>query len=159
MNKKLKNEKKEQKEECQKCAELLKKCNEMEEGWKRSVADFANFKKRSEEEKNLIMNVAKAEVVLSFLPMYDSLQRALETDLENKEGINKVIQMFESIMNSYQIEKIVTGKDFDPKWCEAIGFVDGNKENDGQVAQVVENGFKTGESVIKPAKVLLFKQK
>jgi len=129
----------------------------MEENWKRSIADFVNYKKRSEEEKKAILNIAKAEVVLSFLPLYDSLRRAVESSELNQDGLQKVMQMFDVILKKYEIEKIEAGVEFDPKWCEAVGFKEGNKDNNGQIAEVVESGFKSGEQLIKPARVLLYK--
>ncbi len=159
MTKKVKKDEKKVKQECLQCNENLKKYQEMEENWKRSVADFANFKKRSEEERGMIMNVAKAEVVLSFLPVYDSLLRALEMQDVNKDGLEKVLQMFLGLLKNYNIEKIEVENDFDPSVCEAIGFVEGNSDNDGKIAQVVETGFKTEDSVIKPARVMIYKEK
>ncbi|HPH79030.1 MAG TPA: nucleotide exchange factor GrpE [bacterium] len=150
-------QKEKDKAECQKCIELGKLCQEMEENWKRSIADFVNYKKRSEEEKKAILNIAKAEVVLSFLPLYDSLRRAVESSELNQDGLQKVMQMFDVILKKYEIEKIEAGVEFDPKWCEAVGFKEGNKDNNGQIAEVVESGFKSGEQLIKPARVLLYK--
>ncbi len=144
---------------CESCDESLQKCQEMEENWKRQVAEFANYKKRTEEEKGAILNVAKAEVVVSFLPMYDSLNRAMNAEELDMEGLEKVSQMFEGILKGYEIEKIDLSGGFDPSICEAIGFAEGDKDNDGQIAEVVETGFRAGEFIVKPAKVLIYKKK
>jgi molecular chaperone GrpE len=144
-------------QDCQKCLELLKKCQEFEENWKRTGADFANYKKRSEEEKKAILNIAKAEVVLAFLPLYDSLRRAIDSNPVNQDGLIKVMQMFDTVLKSYEVEKIEIGTEFDPAWCEAVGFKTGDKENNGQIAELVETGFKSGDQLIKAARVLLYK--
>ncbi|MBU0648310.1 nucleotide exchange factor GrpE [Patescibacteria group bacterium] len=143
-----------------KIKELEDKYRQMEENWKRSQADFSNFKKRAEGEKELILNIAKAEVVLSFLPVYDGCMRAMEVvDDKNKDGVKKIIKAFESILEKYSICKIDIddNEGFDPKKAEAVGYVAGEKDQEGQVASIVEMGFTMGDQVIRPAKVIVYK--
>ena len=137
---------------------LKDRCKELEEGWKRSQADFLNYKKRSEEERNSVMAFARIEVVLSMLPVYDSCQRAIEMIEGNKEGLLKIIESFESILKGYDIEPVRLANDvFDANLAEAIGFEKGNKDQDGKIAKVVETGFKLGDRLIRPSKVILYK--
>lgn len=149
--------KKKVEEKCD-CKLLQEKATELEEILKRTQADFVNYKKRSEGEKKQILNLAKAEVVLSFLPLYDVLLRAEKMSNETAEGMKKIIQMFETILNNYEIKKIEIDENvFDPALAEAIGFKDGTKEQNGKIAEVVETGFKIGDQTIRPAKVLIYK--
>lgn len=133
------------------------KVKELEEALKRSQADFANFKRRSQEEKKGIMSLAKIEVILSILPIYESCRRAVDAD-DCTEGLRKILESFDNVLKNHQIEKIDLDMDkFDPTLAEAVGFKDGDKDNNGKIAEVVEVGFMMGDEVVKPAKVLIFK--
>lgn len=136
--------------------ELEKKCLELEEGWKRTQAEFLNYKQRTEKEKEELADYVRAEVVQTMLPVYDNLRRGHEM-VEDKQGYEMVMKSFLDILkNNYGIEPIDCGKDFDANVCEAIGFKE-DKGKSGEIAAVVETGFCLGDKVVRPAKVLLFK--
>ncbi len=138
--------------------ELTQKCQEMEDGWKRSQADFANYKRRSEEEKKIYFEVAKGETVESFLPVYDSVKRACLSPGDNADGLNKIINSFEMVLKMHGIEKIEIGDDFNPELAEALGQVDNDDKNKtGKIAAVVEDGFKMGEKIVRPVRVMIYK--
>mgnify|MGYP000914549422 CR=1 FL=1 len=139
--------------------ELKKKCLELEESWKRSVADFANFKKRSEEEKRLIFDVVRADVASSFLPVYDSISRGLQSGSSKDDGLEKIMRVFETVLKSHGIEKVTLDlKKFDPELAEAVGYMDNDdKKKSGQIAAVVEEAFGMGSKIIRPAKVMIFR--
>jgi len=136
--------------------ELEQKCQELEEGWKRTQAEFLNYKNRTEKEKQELADYIRAEVVQTMLPVYDNLRRGHEM-VEDKAGYEMVMKSFLDILkNSYGMEPIDCGKDFDANVCEAIGFKE-DKGKSGEIAAVVETGFQMGDKIVRPAKVLLYK--
>ncbi|MFA4930519.1 MAG: nucleotide exchange factor GrpE [Patescibacteria group bacterium] len=138
--------------------DLVEKCRQLDESLKRSQADFANYKRRSEEERKGLLSLAKMEVVLSFLPVYESCRRAAVVLGNEGDGVKMILDSFENILHSYSIKKMGPDMDtFDPHLAEAVGFKEGNKANNGKVAEVVEMGFMMEDQVIKPAKVLIYK--
>jgi molecular chaperone GrpE len=141
-----------------KSEELLAKIAELEEAFKRERADFINYKRRTDEERVALMKMAKAEVALTFLPVYDSVARALEmTTAEEREGLEKIVRIFEEVLLTQGISKIDLSGGFNPEYCEAMGFAPGTPENNGQIAKVVETGFSLHGTVIRPAKVTIYK--
>jgi len=137
-------------------AVLEEKCRELEEGWRRTQAEFLNYKTRTEKEKMELADFIRAEVVRDILPIYDNLRRGCQM-VADKTGYEMVINAFLDLLkNKYQIVPMDCGKDFDTQRCEAIGLTEGEGKS-GEIAEVVETGFVCGEKIIRPAKVLIYK--
>lgn len=125
----------------------------------RVQADFNNYRRRSEEGRGEILDLAKQEVVMQVLPLLDNIDRALghlPEDLKNNpwaEGVAKVAQQSQDILKSLGVEKIASlGQHFDHNLHEAISMEDGDGE-DEVVVEELQPGYKIGERIIRPAMV------
>lgn len=148
---------------------LKEKIQELEDGWKRTQADFVNYKNRVMAEKNEWARVMKFDALLDILPVYDNLERAFthlssdakqtaenDKDLQNwLLGIEYVKKQFCEKLQLLGLEKINTdGIQFDPNSMEAVGTDDGQE---GIVLHEVESGWKADDKIVRPAKVIVGK--
>jgi molecular chaperone GrpE len=127
------------------------------DNWKRTQADFINYKRRSEQEKEDTIKFGNTMLLLELLPVLDDLQRALESVPEDisevpwVEGIRLIERKFNKCLESQGVTIIKTvGEKFDPKLHEAVQHVDGE---DGMIIQELRKGYKLYDRVIRPAMV------
>jgi molecular chaperone GrpE len=124
----------------------------------RARADFENYKKRSVREGHEAVVRGKAEVGKAVLPALDSLERALGAAGDGlAEGVALVHKELQSALAAAGIEPIdPAGEVFDPNLHEALSSrppADG--EEAGMVAEVVQRGYRLGETLIRPARVVV----
>ena len=127
--------------------------------WQRSAADFANFKRRVEEERAEQARFANAAMVINVLPVFDDLERAIGTvdaqlaGLNWVQGIEAIYRKFERLLEAMSVKEIeAAGQRFDPARHEAIGQGPGPE---GQVLHVAQKGYLLGERVLRPAMVIV----
>lgn len=125
----------------------------------RMVAEFDNYKKRITREQDLRRDQMYADVLRELLPVLDDFDRALEMDIEQEnaffEGIKLVYQSFRDILGGMGLEEIeAEGREFDPRYHEAMGTVESDEE-EGQIAYVVLKGYKYNDIVVRPARVMV----
>jgi len=127
------------------------------DNWKRTQADFVNYKRRAEQEKEDTVKFGNSMLLLSLLPVLDDLQRALESipaDIKNMpwvEGIRLIERKFSSSLESQGVKVIPTeGEAFDPNVHEAAMHVEGA---DGMIVKELQKGYKIHDRVIRPAMV------
>jgi molecular chaperone GrpE len=127
------------------------------DNWKRTQADFVNYKRRAEQEREDTVKFGNSMLLLSLLPVLDDLQRALESipaDIKNMpwvEGIRLIERKFSSSLESQGVKVIPTeGEAFDPNVHEAAMHVDGA---DGMIVKELQKGYKIHDRVIRPAMV------
>ncbi len=152
-------------------AESLKKALEQERAkaseylasWQRVQADFSNFKKRTEKEKEENARFANAQLVASLLPVIDDLERALDsiseklTGLTWVDGIRLIYRKLLAILEAQGLSRIeAKGKDFDPSLHEAVLYEEGQE---GKVLAELQKGYKFHDRVIRPAMVKVGKGK
>lgn len=134
------------------------------DGWKRSAADFENFKKRQEQETKEVLQFAKEVTVVKLLPTLDSIQQALyhipeiadEKLTVWKQGIDSLLKQLDSALGSLGVKKIeAVGKKFDPHYHEAIREVPG--EEDQIVMEETQTGYEINGKVIRPSQVVISK--
>lgn len=157
IKKKLKKEKKKNKKT--EVEELKEKLDEATNGWKRALADYENFKKRSDEDKRELVQYASENLILEILPVLDNFEnayKALPKDLEGNnwaEGIKYIKVQLRDVLKNNQIEELKTvGEKFDPEVHEAIEKVK-SKDKKNMVIEEVVKGYKMGNKVIRVAKV------
>ncbi|MEW6568525.1 MAG: nucleotide exchange factor GrpE [Chloroflexota bacterium] len=130
------------------------------DGWQRSRADFLNYKKRVEREMETAHAAAAASILSRQLVILDDLERALKERPNLPEidawtaGLELIYRKLQGILESEGVEPIpAKGELFDPAVHEAITFehVDGHRE--GEVIDVIEQGYKLGDRVLRAAKV------
>jgi molecular chaperone GrpE len=127
------------------------------DGWQRAKADYVNSLKRFEEEKKGLVELGKLKAAMAFLPAIDSLERAKGT-LSNEslpEGFAGIIKQLETATKDLGLAQFgMVGEKFDHNLHEAFGQETTDvEEEDDTVTAILEPGWKSGENVIRPAKV------
>jgi molecular chaperone GrpE len=130
---------------------------EYKDGWQRSVADFQNYKRRVDAEKAETYQTAVGNIIKSYLPVLDDLERALSArpaDLAWADGIELIGRKLQSILEAEGLKRIETeGQMFDPNFHEAVSQEPSENHTSGQIIAVVRNGYMLGDKVIRPAMV------
>lgn len=132
----------------------------------RLVAEFNNFRRRSEQERLSAWSRAQADLVGRFLDVLDDLQRVAELDLSSAsvdaimEGIDLVERKFARSLEDAGVEMIdPAGQSFDPERMEAMMRVPAeSEEHVDQVAQVFQKGYTLKGTLVRPARVSVFTQ-
>ena len=130
------------------------------EGWQRTQAEFANYRKRQEAERQQWVQMSNAALIAKILPILDDLERAEKTlppGLERLtwiEGIFLIKRRLEMILEAEGVRPIETeGKTFDPLYHEAVTYEEVEGYEDGQIIGEVQRGYMLGDRVIRPALV------
>lgn len=126
---------------------------------KRVMAEFENYKKRSSKEKETLYHSLLADIIASFLPVLDNLEKAVQvktTDENMKQGIELVVKQIQDIFTKFGVEKIETvGKTFDPEVHEAVSNVQDETLGEKIVKEEFRTGYKLGLKVIRHAMVVV----
>ena len=155
------NEKTEKKEEKKQNKEMVpkKEYDELDDRYKRILAEFENFKKRSGKEREGLYNSILSDVVEVILPVLDNLENAakVETkDEEYKKGVELVLKQFRDVLSSKGIEEIKTvGETFDPELHEAVSSFQDENLGVQEIAQEYRKGYKIGNRVIRHSMVVV----
>lgn len=143
-------------------SELLKTKQELEETtdrFKRIMAEFENFKKRSSKEREGLYNSLVADIIASFLPVQDNLEKAISSKTEDesfRQGIELVTKQISDIFKKFGVEEIETcGKPFDPELHEAVSNVQDDTLGEKIVKEEFRKGYKIGTKVIRHAMVVV----
>ena len=123
----------------------------------RICAEYDNFRKRTQKEKEALYREVKAESLKAFLPVYDNLLRALAQPTEDTayaKGVEMIMAQFNSTMEKLGVEKIESlGQTFDPAFHNAVMHVDDEEKGENEIVEVFQEGFKLGDKVIRFAMV------
>ena len=146
------------------CTELEEKENllkEKEERYLRMYAEFENYKKRTEKEKQNTALYAKADVVEMLLPVIDSMENAIaiETADENlKQGISLMFEQVRIFLEKNGVEEIgKVGEEFNPELHDAISIQEVENANSGEIISVFRKGYKIKDRIIRHAMVIVAK--
>ena len=127
--------------------------------WQRSAADFQNFKRRVEQEREDVARLASAAFIFNLLPLIDDLERALQSvdahlaGLTWVDGVRLIHRKFQALLELNGVEEITAdGETFDPTLHEAVMFGEGEE---GKVLSVVQKGYKLAGRVLRPAMVVV----
>ena len=156
---KEKNEKHDKKEK--KHNEMVPKqdYDELDDRFKRILAEFENYKKRSSKERDGLYNSILSDVIEVMLPVVDNLENAakVETADENyKQGIELVLKQFKDVLKSKGVEEIkALGETFDPELHEAVGSIQDESLGEKEIAQEYRKGYKIGNRVIRHSMVVV----
>ena len=133
----------------------------------RGQADFANFRKRADEEKLELLGNAKSQVILRILPALDDIERAMgqapaegsETDNGWLEGFRLIERKLNSILEGEGLQRIeAEGLAFNPWEHEIVSYLDVPKRKEGEVLEVTRQGYKMNGKVLRPAQVVVVKK-
>lgn len=123
----------------------------------RVCAEYDNFRRRSQKEKESLYCDIKADTLLKFLPVYDNLVRALNQPTEDeayRKGVEMIMNQFVATMEKLGVEKIESlGHSFDPNFHNAVMHVDDEEKGENEIVEVFQEGFKIGDKVIRFAMV------
>ena len=151
--KKAKKEKKEEPKEPDYKAEL----NGANDRYLRLLAEYDNYRKRSQKEKDSLYGDIRADVVSKFLPVYDNLERALKTSTEDeayRKGVEMIMTQFCTTLEKLGVTPIeCLGEKFDPALHNAVMHVDDEEKGENEIVEVFQKGFKLGDKVIRFAMV------
>ncbi len=135
----------------------------LEDKYLRLSAEFDNFRKRTLKEKSELIKSAGEDLLISFLPVIDDLERANDSvqetrDIEAvKEGIDLIYSKFKQFLESKGVKEIPgTGEDFDTDKHEAMSKIAvENKDQKGKVVDVLQKGYYLNDKVLRYARVVV----
>ena len=123
----------------------------------RTAAEFDNYKKRTEREKSGVAEYARAGIIKQLLPILDNIDRAGGADKESPDyikGIELIVKQFEGLSEKLGIEEIAKqGDTFDPNLHEAVMHIEDENLGENVIAEVLQKGYKTGDTIIRHAMV------
>lgn len=120
------------------------------------LAEYANYKRRTEQEKEQIGLFTKAELLGKLLPTLDNLERAVEAPAgeEYKSGVDMTIRQFHEALIALGLEEIpADNQPFDPEVHHAVMREDADGVEPDTVTQVFQKGYRVGGRLLRPAMV------
>lgn len=144
----------------EKIEKLEEKLADLEDKRVRQLAEFENFRKRSEKEKSQMFEVGAKTVVEKMLPVVDNFERGLlavpeeEKDTPFVQGVELVYKQFMTALNELGVTPIeAVGQEFDPNLHNAVMMVDDDTLESGTVAEEMQKGYMYKESVVRHSMV------
>ena len=152
-----KEKKKDKKKEADRSEELEKQLAAANDKYLRICAEYDNFRRRSQKEKDALYGDVKADTVQKFLPVYDNLVRALAQPTEDeayKKGVEMIMAQFKSTMEKLGVTEMdCLGKTFDPAFHNAVMHVEDPEKGENEIVEVFQQGFLMGDKVVRFAMV------
>ena len=135
------------------------KYNELDDRYKRVLAEFENFKKRSQKERELLYNSVLGDIILRMLPAMDNLENAMKAECKDenyKQGIELVYKQFKDFLEKHGVQEIpAIGETFDPSVHEAVSSVQDDTKGPQEIVQEYRKGYKIGTKVIRHSMVVV----
>lgn len=132
---------------------------ETEDRLKRVAAEFDNYKKRSSKERDNLHSSLLSDIISSFLPVIDNLEKAVETHTEDesyKQGVELVLKQFKDVLSANGVKEIeAVGKPFDPELHEAVSSVVDESLGEKIVKEEYRKGYNIGNKVIRHSMVIV----
>ena len=137
---------------------LQQELDETKERLLRLTAEYSNYKRRSEKEKQETYVYAKAETIKELLPVIDNLERALANETKDYDALKKGVEMtfsnLSTILQKLGIEVFgEPGETFDPNLHNAVMHVEDENYKTGEIVDVFQKGYKIGDKIVRPAMV------
>jgi len=136
--------------------------DELDDRLLRLTAEYDNFRKRSQREKNESRQFANQHLLEKQLPVLDNFEMALtaaeNTDPAIRDGVQMIYDQFLSVLKEAGVEGIDAGGElFDPNIHEAISQKETTEVEEGTVVQQVQRGYKLNDRLVRPARVIVAK--
>jgi len=132
-----------------KIKELEERIAELENNWKRALADYKNLERRTAEEKESFINFSNETLVRSLLPIVDHMEMLLNHTKD--EGLGMIVKDFNKVLETEGVTEIETlNKDFDSDTMDAIEMIDGEKN---KVLEILSKGYLFKDKLLRPARV------
>lgn len=136
---------------------MRKKYTELNDQYLRTLAEYDNFRKRSQREKEAVYPAAVASTVEKFLPVVDSFERALAfecADAEFKKGVQMIYDSLLSTLRDLKVEELgAVGEPFDANLHNAVMHIEDESLGENTISAVLQKGYRIGERVIRYAMV------
>ena len=136
--------------------DLEKKLAELDDRYKRVLAEYQNFRTRSQKEKDSLYLDSVASTVAGFLPVIDTLERAMgqEADEGFKKSLKLIIKQYDECLERFGVKPFAErGDAFDPNIHNAVMHVEDDSLEGNVVAEVLLKGYMLGERVVRHAMV------
>ena len=133
-----------------------KELTALKDQYQRMLAEYANYKRRTEQEKQQIGQFTKAELLTGLLTSLDNMEKAVDAPVgdEYKTGVDLVMRQFREALTALGLEEIpALGETFDPTVHHAVMREDADGVEPETVTQVFQTGYRVGERVLRPAMV------
>ncbi|MFR2766454.1 MAG: nucleotide exchange factor GrpE [Clostridium sp.] len=133
---------------------------ELQDRLKRQMAEFDNFRKRTEKEKAAMYEIGAKDIIEKILPVLDNFERGLAAVPEDEkgssfaEGIEKIYKQFVKTLEDAGVETIeAVGQQFDPNLHNAVMHVEDEKYGENEIAMELQKGYKYRGSVVRHSMV------
>ena len=141
-------------------AEVERERDEYLNDLKRVAADFENYRKRVARDQEGLVARAHERLVKELLPVLDDLERALEAAAQHEEakleeGVRLVHRSLLGLVERHGLSEIETDGAFDPHVHEALLAQPGEGAEEGFVLQVLQKGYRLGDRVLRPGRVIV----
>lgn len=142
-----------------KIEEQKEEIDEKDDRIKRLMAEFENFKKRSDKERLGMYNSVMGDVVMKLLPVLDNLEKAVAAeskDEQYKNGIEMVEKQFQDVLKANGVKEIESiGKPFDPSLHEAVSLVEDSNLGSKTIKEEYRKGYTIGDKVLRHSLVVV----
>lgn len=138
---------------------LKQELEETTDRYKRLMAEFDNYKKRSAKERDGLYNSLVADIVTSLLPTLDNLEKAVNAKTEDnayKQGVEMVLKQFVDTLGNMGVKEIETvGTTFNPEYHEAVSSVEDENLGEKEIKEEFRKGYRIGDKVIRHSMVVV----
>lgn len=138
--------------------EALAKSAEYLDGWQRSRAEFANYRKRVDKERDELYQTSTVDTLRKILPVIDDFDRALSNVPPDKaedamiKGFSQIHRKLTSLLETSGVKVVnPVGEEFNPAFHEAIGQDESTDIPSGHITVVLQKGYLHGDKVLRPA--------
>ena len=136
------------------------KIEELTDRLTRQMAEFDNFRKRTEKEKSQMYEIGAKDIIEKILPVVDNFERGLDAVSEEKkedpfiQGMEKVYKQFMTVLESVEVKPIeALGNQFDPNFHNAVMHVEDENFGENEVAEEFQKGYMYRDSVVRHSMV------
>ena len=136
------------------------KIEELTDRLTRQMAEFDNFRKRTEKEKSQMYEVGAKDIIEKILPVVDNFERGLDAVPEEKkedpfiQGMEKVYKQFMTVLENVEVKPIeALGNQFDPNFHNAVMHVEDENFGENEVAEEFQKGYMYRDSVVRHSMV------
>jgi molecular chaperone GrpE len=142
-----------------KIAELTERCAELADKNLRMMAEFDNFRKRTQKEKDSMFEIGAKSVIEKILPVVDSFERGLAGTDESSDdgfvtGMHKIYKQLMQTLEEMEVTPIdAVGKEFDPDYHNAVLHVDDEEAGDNIVVEELQKGYLYRGNVVRHSMV------
>ena len=135
-----------------------KKIAELSDKILRITAEYENYRKRTQKEKESLYEMAKADTIAAFLPLFDNIEKAIKVKPQDasgewkafSEGVDLMKKQMADILTNLGATAIdAVGEEFNPEWHNAVMHVEDDSVGEGVIVEEFQKGFKIGDRVIR----------